>query len=402
VSWSLFAVMFGVLIIQILQLPEVSLWALRIIIVYIVFKNLNRLIDLRNIDRWGFNLTVIFIGWLLIQFFRATFYAEGYWMWKNILDQLLIILFFIVIIVSTNLKLVQEYYRLYWKFFLPLILMSFIIDKTPLNLSYVPFSVLMLFFALIPKNKKWYLLGLILFYFAANTQRNDIIKIIAASSIGLSISYLFPIIPKKGIYFAQMTFLILPFILLVLGITGIFNVFKMDEYIKGDYTQEVKTTNGIEEDDLTADTRTFIFENVFYTMEKYDAWIIGRSPSFGDEGVDDFWGINEISGLKGRFGNEVGVMDILLWYGLIGVFIYFLIYVRASYLAIYKSRNRYAKSIGLYVAFLWMWAFIWEKPLFETYFMMDLILLGLCFSTTFRQFNDDQMELWIRGIFQKQ
>ena len=43
-------------------------------------------------------------------------------------------------------------------------------------------------------------------------------------------------------------------------------------------------------DNLKADTRTAIYENVFYTMNKYNAWITGRSPAFGDE---DHCGLTE-------------------------------------------------------------------------------------------------------------
>ena len=257
----------------------------------------------------------------------------------------------------------------------------------------------MLFFILIPNHRKWLLFAIILFYFSALEQRNDMIKILIVSTIGFSISYLYQIIPQWSIKLAHLIFLIAPIILLGLAVNGTFNIFKMDDYIQGDYEQKINTTEGVEDDDLKADTRTFIFQNVFYTMEKYNAWILGRSPALGDEGVDDFWGVDEETKMIGRYGNEVGIMDILLWYGLIGVIIYFFIYVRASYLAIYKSKNRFAKGIGLYVAFLWMWAFVWEKPMFDTFFMMDLVLLGLCFSTKFRQFSDAEMGEWVTGIF---
>ena len=399
VSWSLLFVMIGYMLTNYLALSEPYIWAYRGIILLILFFNLKKVVIKSELDTVGYYLTLLFIIWLVWGFLRASFYAEGYWTWKVVIGSLLITLFYIVILVGTNIQIVGRYYGLYWKFFIPLVLISYLYDGTPLMLNYVPFSTLMLFFILIPKQKRWLLIGIVIFFYITNYQRNDLIKILIASAIGISISIFYPYIPKWSIKFVHLVFLILPFILLFLAVSDIFNVFKMDEYITGDYTQEITTAEGVEEDNLKADTRTFIYRNVFATMETYDAWVMGRSPAFGDEGVDDFWGTSEDTGLKGRFGNEVGIMDILLWYGLVGVVIYFLIYVRASYVAIYKSRNRFAKAVGLYVAFLWMWAFVWEKPLVETFFMINILLIGLCFSNNFRESTDDDIAKWVNSIF---
>ena len=399
ISWALFTVMLGFMLVAYFDLSEPYTWIYRGIIFIIIFFNLKKIINIREIDKWGFYLTIIYMSWLIFEFFRASFYAEGYWMWKSVSIQLVISLFYIIIIISTNIEVVKMYYSLYWLFFFPLLFISLLYDGTPLLLDYVPFLTLMFFFVLVPKYKKLILLGIVLMFYVTNFQRNDLIKIVFGSLIGLSFSYFYNFIPKWSIRLGRIIFLIAPFILLELAASGAFNVFDMDSYISGNYTQEIKTTEGEEEDNLKADTRTFIYQNVFATMNKYDEWIIGRSPAFGDDGVDDSWGIQEDTGLKGRYGNEVGIMDILLWFGLIGVALYFLIYVRASFLAINRSCNRFAKAIGLYVAFLWMWAFVWEKPADQTFFMMDLVLIGLCFSNKFRQLTDEEVGLWVRGIF---
>ena len=42
-----------------------------------------------------------------------------------------------------------------------------------------------------------------------------------------------------------------------------------------------------------------------------------------------------------------------------------------------------------------------EKPMFENFFMVDLMLLGLCFSTRFRAMNDEEVGIWVRAIFEK-
>lgn len=398
-SWALMAVMIAYMIFNFLKLPEAFSWAYKGTILIVLYANLKYLVTFKEIDKTGLYLTFSFIAWLLLGFIRATFYADDYWVWKSVIIAFFMSLFYIVIILSTNIELIKRYYGLYWVLFIPLVLLSYLSDGNPILLNYVPFSTLMLFIALVPQKKKWLLVGIVFLFYISNFQRNDLIKILVASFTGLSIGYFYHTIPKLSIKLIHFSLLIAPFILLLLAVYGTFNVFKMDEYISGEHTQEISTSEGIVEDDLLGDTRTFIYENVFATMETYDAWLLGRSPAFGDEGVDDFWGIDEVTGVKGRFGNEVGVMDVLLWYGIVGVALYFLIFVRASYLAIYKSRSRFVQAVGLYVAFLWVWAFIWEKPLFETFYMMNLVLIGLCFSNKFRQLSDNEMEYWVRGIF---
>lgn len=224
-------------------------------------------------------------------------------------------------------------------------------------------------------------------------------KLLVAISIGIFVTYFYSAISVKIIKVGRFVLLLAPIFLLSLGVSGIFNPFKMEEYLRGDYTFSVTSINGTEKRDFKADTRTFIYKNVFYTLNKYDDLLVGRSPAFGDEGgtFED----NLMTGLKGRYGNEVGIMDIFLWYGLIGAILYFLIFVRASYLAVYRSRNRIAKGIGLYVTFLWVMSFIWEKPLLETFFMTDLIMLGFCLSKPFRYMTDNEIKLWVKSIFVK-
>lgn len=398
-SWALFAVMLSVMLSVIFKLPEPFSWFFMIAIIFILFKSLSTSFDVKKMDKGGFYLTLTFIGWLVLEFIRATFYAEGYWMWKMVISNLIITMFYIVILVSSNLTIVRNYWGLYWKSFFPLVILSIFFYKSPTLLDFLPYSILMLFFAFIPKKNRLLLIGICVLYFIANEHRNDLAKIIVAASIGLFIFYFYRTFPKM-IRIVHIAFLSAPFIFLWLGVSSEFNVLNMDDYIKGDHTRKRTNDEGkLEDVSLKADSRTFIFENVFYTLNNNNDWILGRSPAFGDEGVDNSWGTDESTGLKGRYGNEVGIMDILLWYGVIGVIIYFLMFFRASYLAIYKSKSRYVKGVGLYVAYLWLMSFIWEKPMFQTFYMMDLVLLGLCFSNKFRQMNDREVEIWVRGIF---
>ena len=70
------------------------------------------------------------------------------------------------------------------------------------------------------------------------------IKMLVASVIGLSISYSGKIIPSWFFKCIHAVLLVLPIVLLSLGVSGKFNVFKMDEYIKGNYELKTKGSDG--------------------------------------------------------------------------------------------------------------------------------------------------------------
>ena len=172
-SWALFAVMLSVMLSVIFKLPEPFSWVFMITIIFILFKSLSNSFEVKEMDKAGFYLTLIFIGWLVLEFIRATFYVEGYWMWKMVISNLIITLFYIVILVSSNLTIVRNYWGLYWKSFFPLVFLSILFYKSPTLLDFLPYSTLMLFFAFIPKKNRLLLIGICVLYFIANEHRND-------------------------------------------------------------------------------------------------------------------------------------------------------------------------------------------------------------------------------------
>ncbi|AYQ31760.1 hypothetical protein [Runella sp. SP2] len=399
ISLSMLLVMILYMICVIFKLPEFVMWGVRTGILLVFYKYIIFYFNIKQIDKTGFSIVFFFILWQLINFLRACYYAEGYWMWKNIVNQLFISLFYIIILISVNLKIVRDYLKFYWVFSIPLAILSQLYYQNIQQLNYMPHILLMLCFIFIPKTHKWFLVGLFFLFLSTFEHRNDMGKLIIAFVVGISLIYLHSTVLIRVIKILQFALLLTPIILSITGYIGVFNPFQMDKYIKGDYYFIATKNKVVEKRSFKLDTRTFIYENVLYTLNKNNDFWCGRSPAFGDEGgtFED----NLITGLKGRYGNEVGIMDILLWYGLIGVVLYFLIFIRASYLAIYKSKNRIIKALGLYVSFLWMMSFIWEKPLFETFFMIDLVMLGICLSKQFRYLTDIEMKAWVSSIFVK-
>lgn len=398
-----FAVQLAILILQMLPLPEPVMWAVRLIILSFFFWGINKCVKIEAMDIFGRIFTYLFIAWLFVEFVIAAFYSEGYWMWKRIIINLLNTLFYSIIILSTNIFFVQGIYRLFWRYCVYLLLFAYVVFHNVNMLNYLPYTTLLLFLGAIPPKKRWPLLIIVGILFVAQFQRNDLVKMIVAGLIGFSISFGYQYISKTLIKIVCGLLLILPFLFLYLGIIGPFNIFKLNEYLGDDHKSTYTNSKGeVVEEDLTADTRTFIYENVFYTMNKYNAWIMGRSPAYGDEGlIGAASQMNEYSKLEGRYGNEVGIMNMLLWYGIIGCVLFYLLYIRAAYLALFKSNNKYMEAVAIYVSFLWCWSFVWEVAVFETFFMMNIMMLGICFSRSFRAMNNAQFERWVLGIFAK-
>lgn len=399
-AWAGFGVLLHIIIYNALKLPEPALWAMRIIILFILYKFSNKVISYGQIDKIGLITLILFMSWQIISFIRGSFDAgNNYWIWKNITTNLLISLFYIFILYATNPLWVSYTYKLLWNNFFILLIIGFIFCKDPLIVNYLPYSTMLLLWPAIPQKHKYRLLLIIFFFLITNTQRNDLAKIIFALLCGIIIYKLYQYIPTNALKYFHFLLLVTPFILLALAIHTKFNVFRFEDYIKGEHIVN-RTENGIsKEENLLTDTRTFIYQNTFYTMNKYDSWLWGRNTAHGDEGFSSY--IDRDTGIKGRNGNEVGILNILLWHGLLGVTLNFILYARASFLAIYKSKNKYLKIIGIYTAFLWCWGFIWERCLFEMFYLMNIIFIGICLSSTFRKMTNMEFKKWVVNCIYK-
>lgn len=199
---------------------------------------------------------------------------------------------------------------------------------------------------------------------------------------------------------ARLTLFILPFVFFILGVSGIFNIFNMSEYLKGDFTSTgVDAEGNRAEQDLIVDTRTFLYIEVLESAVNNNYWLAGRTPARGND--SDTFGVFavEVTGRYERLSNEIGLANVFTWTGVIGVILYFLIFFRASYLAVNKSRNIYVKMLGIFVAFRWLYSWIEDINNFSLNYFMLMVMIGLCFSYSFRNMTDSEIVIWARGIF---
>ena len=146
--------------------------------------------------------------------------------------------------------------------------------------------------------------------------RSNIIKM--AFSLGLLVVYYFRnFIRKNWLLLAQFCLFVIPLLLLSLAISNQYNIFKE---ILGD--EGYYNTDGRElEVNYMADTRTGLYTDVLLSLNKSGNWLMGEGAG-GKYQTERF---NSLGDGRGRYGSEVGILNILLYHGIVGVTIYFLL-----------------------------------------------------------------------------
>ncbi|WP_247237835.1 hypothetical protein [Telluribacter sp. SYSU D00476] len=349
----------------------------------------------------SFSLLNWYILWNILNIIRGLFIAESYWDWKGLITNSTALLLPISAFVFTNKHTTQYLLSSYIKYILPsFLLISFFIDKDAYGFYLAPLSLMILFFPTFTKKWKIVIIIILIIVLTANLgARSNIIKFGVPAILVLTY-YLKHFINKRIIWFTAKLFLVLPFILFTLGVNGVFNIFKIEEYVKVDIKEIKFEENGVSKiENLKADTRTFLYKEVLVTASKYNTWLIGRSPARGND-TEAFAEIAQITGKKERLANEVAILNIFTWTGIIGVILYLFVFYHASFLAVNFSNNYYSKLLGLFISFRWTYAWVEDINNFSLSYMMLWCIIGLGYSKSFRSMTDKEVKFWVRSIFQ--
>ena len=382
---------------------ELFWWIVEFVFIYILIY-LKQFYNSPSIEKRLFYVN-IYISWNIICIFRGAFVAENYWEWKFLIGTSFLLLLPLIVYLPSSLKSVQISIRTW--FIYGLILFIFF---TPflwgdaVGKFLMPISFLLLFYPLL--NTKWkifvFIFTLYVIFFDI-TARSNIIKFVVPLFLGC-LFYFKNYLSFKILNIIRLILLFVPLIFLLLGGTGIFNVFKLDEYF-GEQTVKTKSISGEKgEESLTADTRTLLYIEVIESAIKNNYIIFGRTPARGNDS-NSFGDYNKEklkTGKQERFGNEVSILNIFTWLGIIGVVLYFIIFLKASYFAINESNNFPIKIVGLNISFRWAFGFVEDFSNFDLSNIFLWLMIGMCFSKTFRQMSNSQMKNWVLGIFDNQ
>lgn len=375
-------------------------WAILFFILMVFYLSNSYFLDKNN--RKNLLVVNLFLIWNIVCIIRGAFIADIYWDWKGLVYNSMGLLLPIVAYSATNKVVVQSILSVYIKYGLPLFLILMVFIRTDAyGFFLIPISFLLLFLPALSSRQRWLLLFFTAIIFISDLgARSNVIKF-GFPLVILIIYYLRDVISNKFLESIRFVFIVAPFILFVLAATSVFNIFNISDYL-GDFKSTGTNLEGEREEvDLSTDTRTFLYIEVIQSAQYNDYSFLGRTPARGNDSPSFGPLAYELTGRDERLTNEVAILNVFTWTGIVGVLLYLIVFYSASYLAINRSNNIYAKMLGLFVAFRWMYSWVEDINSFSLNYFMLWIMIGLCFSYTFRMMSDYEVAIWVRGVFDK-
>lgn len=344
------------------------------------------------------SIRILFIFWIMvnvINVLRGFFVVKDYWDWKYLMItsftfSLVPFAFFL----GNNFKIAKHIIKLVFKYLLPfgflLIPLSFATNEELYPRIMIMISLFILFIPFV--KTKWKLLIIsvsVVSLLLVLGFRTNIIKI-SISYIILFTYYFLGIKKKFNLNFARLFLFALPVVLFFLAVSLNFNIFDQFSRIKGYIV--ISKTGKIE--NTAEDTRTFLYVEVLSQLYYGNSFFFGESAAGYYESKVFF---NEGGAMGGkRYESEVGILNILLRYGIIGVISYFLLLFAVSNASINHSNNDLSKMIGLFIASRWVITFFEEFTQYDINFLFFWLVIGLVSSTSFRKMSNNEIKIFLK------
>lgn len=332
----------------------------------------------------------IFKSWLIILFFGAVrAFLINYSSYAGIRDSLLALLNIATAFCAYLGGL--ENTKTYLKAFLIIILPCAIISSlkwdayglTDVAHILYPISLLLLLTPYVSKKWRITMIAIALFSFFHDVSVRSNVLLLSFSAVLLILYFISKY--NYQIRFRKITWIacfILPALFLFLGISGRYNFFA--ELM----STNINISSGSKDRAYMVDSRTAVYEDVFRSFDDAGSLILGNSPV---SKIKTQMNIQDQE--KGRNRTESGFLNILYYYGVIGILCYMCLSMYASHLAVFRSNNRLATLIGLYVAFKFLFIFIEEPSItMTTYFA-----IGLCLNPEFRNMEEGEVKQILQG-----
>jgi hypothetical protein len=367
-------------------------WCIKFII-YICFI---KVYIIKKYPQAPYPIIKIFLFCVLISaIYGAVFMSENYWDWKSLVSNLFAFCLPFVTFIYNDPEIVSKTIKVWLKYALIIYLPWIPFLHSDAHAHYfMPLTLLALFFFNLNTKYKIYIIVVFVWILMMGTEsRSSILRFTGALSI--SMIYLVKKYKIRNALYKSLHFsmLSLPLVLFGLAITNVFNVFNMDEYLSHNYV--LRNENG-SEFNPTVDTRTFLYEEEIRSALSNKYLWHGRSLARGYNSIV-FTEVDEITKTSRgeRYKCEVSILNVFNYLGIIGVVLYFFIFIQASYLAIYKSNNDYVKILALYVSFRWIIAWIEDFNNMDLNYLFLWIMIGMCFSSAYRKMTNIEFNNWL-------
>ena len=152
------------------------------------------------------------------------------------------------------------------------------------------------------------------------------------------------------------------------------------------------------------DSRTFLFKELMSELS-FTEKIMGRGSlgTYFSEFMahtkrytieilkQNWWGDSST-----RITTEVGYLQMILKGGFVLVILNLIIYIKASYLAIFKSKNKIIKRLGYIILILTILMIVEFRPTFTPIFIIFWMAIGTVLSKKNREMSDDEIESLIK------
>ena len=345
-------------------------------------------------------IKVFLIYLLFSSVYGAIFMTENYWDWKLLINNLMVFSMPLIAFAFADPIYLPPVLRFWFKhaWIILIILVPFLASDA-YGRFLVPFTFLALFIVHI--NKRYTILTIIAFLIIitfGSESRSDMLKFCFCLILGLSTFFSFLWKNKKIILSITAVIMLSPIVFFILGVSGTFNIFKIEEELglEGKY----ELSNSDEKYSALSDTRTFLYVEELQSAIKNDYIIFGRSIARGYDSYAFGYEVDQTLGTNRgeRPSCETSILNIFNYFGIIGVIIYFSIFSQASFLAIYRSKNLFVLIIGVYVAFRWFFAWIEDFSRFDLNYMFLWIFIGMCYSPEFRKMSNKDFKNWLLNI----
>ncbi|GEM_PF-3571629 len=344
---------------------------------------------------------------VLIGMFRGLFAVDGYFGYKGWMLCSQCALSFVMLYAFGNPTTTCSCLRMWNWYVFPVFILFFAWVTEPDYIA-LQIPIIIYFYILfigLTTHNKWavfiILCGLVLTLVSIEN-RTGVIKAMG-SLLMYSTLWLPAAFRKIANFVLHFFFYLLAIVLVILGLTGTFNVFHA---FRGDTPSEI-TVNMSDpseidyeiQSELTADTRTFLYEDVIASAIVEDYVLFGRSVGRGNTLLSGaFADAEKLTGNE-RLMNEVQMLNIFTWMGIVGVIAYSLLYFQASCLGLFYSKNKYVPIIACAIAFHWALAWMEEAAMFKITDLALFLMMGICFSPQFRKMSDQEFRIWFRSCF---
>lgn len=152
------------------------------------------------------------------------------------------------------------------------------------------------------------------------------------------------------------------------------------------------------------DSRTFLFNELMAELSSFEK-IVGRGSlgTYFSQFMEHtkrytieilkqpWWG-----DASTRITIEVGYLQMILKGGFTLMTLNFIFFMTASYTAIFKSHNRFIKSLGYYILIISILSIVSMRPAFTPTFILLWMAIGTVLSKKYRDMNDEEINALIK------